>query len=374
VVAFGLLLILVWWLEARTPRRVRWRSVEHQDMAARVAPGLVLQYDDGSTVWASRGYSIYRSDAGGEFRRVVRIRPPFGEPWGGYLRGLRRVFGYQELLELWPLDQQRLVVLAGGWVYVVDLRTGRSRRTQRLRWYGRGKGRGLMAFGLARAADGTLFFAEYVTEPGDRPAGLWRSRDAGDGWELAFEFEPGQVRHIHTVHCDDDGSLWIGTGDRDEHCFVGRSGDGGRTFDWVGHGAQVHRTCAFVGFEDVVLWATDADFEQNHVVRWHRTTGAVTVDAELPDVTYYARRVDRERALLGLAQGVAQVWVAHRDGRAEPWLEWPVADAPPRRGPSPGVRLARGNGSDGSHVHVNPLRTITHEAAIFRFARTDMPE
>ena len=108
------------------------------------------------------------------------------------------------------------------------------------------------------------------------------------------------------------------TGDRDEHCFIGRSGDGGRTFEWVGHGAQVHRTCAFVGFEDLVLWATDADFEQNHVVRWHRTTGAVTVDAELPDVTYYATRVDRERALLGLAQGVAQVWVAHRDGRAEP--------------------------------------------------------
>ncbi len=50
------------------------------------------------------------------------------------------------------------------------------------------------------------------------------------------------------------------------------------------------------------------------MVRWDRATGAVTVDGELPDVTYYATPVDGERALLGLAQGVAQVWIAHREG------------------------------------------------------------
>ena len=196
---------------------------------------------------------------------------------------------------MWPLDEQRLLVFAGGWVHVLDLRTGRARRTQQLRWYGRGKGRGLMAFGLARAADGTLYFAEYVTEPGDRSTGVWRSRDAGERWELAFEFEPGQVRHIHAVHCDRDGSLWIGTGDRDEHCFVGRSIDGGSTFEWVGHGAQIHRTCAFVGFDDVVLWSTDADFEQNHVVRWHRATGEVTVDARAAR-RHLLRHAGRRRA------------------------------------------------------------------------------
>jgi hypothetical protein len=128
-----------------------------------------------------------------------------------------------------------------------------------------------------------------------------------------------------------------------------------------------------VCFDDVVLWSTDADFEQNHVVRWHRDTGEVSVDADLPDVTYYASRVSSDHALLGLAQGVAQVWVAHRDGRAEPWLDWPVTGVPPKRGPSPGVRLARGSNESGEHLHVNPLRTIQHEAAIFRIPRSELP-
>ena len=109
------------------------------------------------------------------------------------------------------------------------------------------------------------------------------------------------------------------------------------------------------------------------MVRWQRGTGEVTVDSELPDVTYYATRADGERALLGLAQGVAQVWVAYKDGSAEPWLDWPVSAEPPRRGPSPGVRLARGDSQAGEHLHLNPLRTTAHEAAIFRFARTDLP-
>lgn len=372
--SIALLAVVGWLVDVRTPRRVRWRRHGHDGFDVDAAMGLVLQHDDGHDVWASRGYSIYRSRDGGDFRRVARVRPPFGETWGGYSARLRRAFGYQELLELLPLADGRLLVLAGGHVHLLDQDGRGARRTHELRYFGRGKGRGLMAFGLTQARDGAIYFAEYVTESGDRPTGVWRSDDLGESWQLAWEFAPGEVRHIHAVHADPhDDAVWIGTGDRDEHCFVGASRDRGTSFTWVGHGRQVHRTCAFASFDDCVLWATDADFEQNHVVRWHRASGEVTVDATLPDVTYYTARLDADRALLGLAQGVAQVWVAHRDGTAVPWLSWPVTGVPPRRGPSPGVRLARGDNHGGSHLHVNPLRTIPHEATIFRIARRDLP-
>jgi hypothetical protein len=365
--------IAAWWWQVRTPRTIHWKPVEHAGASGLLADGLVLQHDDGSSVWASRGYSIYRSDEGAPFRRVARVRPPVGEAWGGYLRSLRRAYGYQELVELLPLDEDRLVVVSGGFIHVLDLRAGRARRTHRLRYFGRGKGRGLMAFGLCRDLQGALYLAEYVTEGGDRPTGIWKSTDGGESWSLCYEFAATEVRHVHVVHCDPhDGAIWIGTGDRDEHCFVGRSTDGGASFEWVGHGRQIHRTCAFAGFDDVVLWGMDADFEQNHVIRWHRSGGQLSVDAQLPDATYYATRIDDSRALLGVAQGVAQVWIARRDGSAERWLDWTVPAEPPRRGPSPGVRLARGDNRSGP-VHVNPLRTIAHESAILRFDRDQLP-
>ena len=339
-------------------------------MRALVAPGLVLQHVDGRTVWATLGYSIYRSIDGGDFERVARVRPAAGEAWGGYLRSLRRAFGYQEVVEVLPLaEPSQLVVFAGGHVHRLDLERGTARRTHRLRYFGRGKGRGLMPFGVTRDLDGAIYFAEYVTEPGDRPAGIWKSADDGETWQLTYEFDHGVVRHIHAVQCDPhDGAIWIGTGDRDEQCFVGVSHDGGRTFQWVGRGWQIPRTCAFAFFPDAVLWAMDADFEQNHLVRWDRASGDVSVAAKLPDATYYASRLDDDRLLLGLAQSVADVWIATRDGSARRWIGWDVP-APPNRGPSPVVRLARGDSRNGAAVHLNPLRTVQHEAAIYRLER-----
>ena len=284
------------------------------------------------------------------------------------------MFGYQELIELLPMDEHRLLVFSAGFAHVLDLRTGRARRTWQLRYFGRGKGRGLMAFGLSRDLHGACYVAEYVTESGDRPTGIWKSADDGETWALCHEFGPTDIRHIHAVQCDPhDGAIWIGTGDRDEHCFVGRSTDGGATFEWVGHGRQIHRTCAFTFFPDEVVWGMDADFEQNHVVRWHRATGEVTVDGELPDATYCASRIDDERLLLAVCQGVAQVWVASRAGATASWLGWSVPSAPPKRGPSPGIRLARGDNRTGARVHVNALRTDAHEAAIWRFERSTIP-
>jgi hypothetical protein len=356
------------------PRRIVWRSTTVDGLPAEVADDLVLQHDDGHTVWATRGFAAYRSRAGSEFERVFSVRPRPGSAWGGYLASLRSRFGYQELVELLPLPGERFVAFAAGDVHVVDLSSGATARTHRLRYFGRGKGRGLMAFGLTGSPDGAIYFGEYTTEPGAHPICIWKSSDEGRTWHEAFEFPAGAVRHIHTVQYDPyDRAIWIGTGDQNEECRVGVSHDGASTFEWVARGTQKARACGFVFFPECVLWGMDTGSEPNHLIRLQREGALADPRTQLPGATFYHRKLDESRALLGLAQQVAEVWVTNAEGDACRWLSWSV----PRslHGPPAAVRLGRGeseNGADG-FVHVNPIRTVEHEAAIFRIPKSAAP-
>ena len=336
----------------------------------------MLQHDDGQTVWATRGFVIYRSRDGSGFERVVSVRPRLGRAWGGYVGSLRSHFGYQELVEVLPLGDERLLAFAAGDIHLLDLRARRIERTHRLRYFGPGRGRGLMAFGVTSDQNGAIYFGEYATEPCAHPVCIWKSTDGGRTWRNAFEFPAGTVRHIHTVQFDPYAdAVWVGTGDRDEQCYVGVSNDGAATFAWMAHGTQKCRTCGFVFFPDVVLWGMDTGSEPNHLIGLQREKRTIHPHAELPGATYYHRKLDESRALLGLAQQVAEVWVASAGGDACGWLAWSVP-ARARHGPAPAVRLARGDASDVAvgFVHVNPIRTVEHEAAIYRIPKSAVPD
>ena len=232
-----------------------------------------------------------------------------------------------------------------------------------------------MAFGLTRDHRGAIYFGEYTTELEAHPVCIWKSSDEGRTWHKAFEFPAGAVRHIHAVQLDPySGALWMGTGDRNDECYVGVSHDGAASFRWMAQGEQTCRTCGFVFFPDAVMWGMDADHKPNRLIRLRREIGTTESHAELPGVTFYHRKLDENRALLGLARHVAEIWVASVDGDACRWLSWSV---PPRTrtGPPAGVRLGRGGAEDRADgfVHVNPLRTVEHEAAIFRIPKSAVP-
>ncbi|MBM4384840.1 MAG: hypothetical protein FJ091_15920 [Deltaproteobacteria bacterium] len=368
-VALAALLALGALYELWIPGEIAWEPAQLGALTAERADGLVLQDARGGEVWASRGYGLYRSRAGGAFERVAAIKPRLGPAWAGYSRTFRDSQRYQELVEAMALDERTLLVFAGGDAYRVDTASGGTERVHTLRYFGPGRGRGLMPHGLTRDASGAIYYGEYATGAvgPDETIRVWRSRDAARTWEMAHEFAPGAVRHVHAVQWDPHGAaLWVATGDRDAECRIGYSRDGGASFTWVGAGSQTFRAVSFLFTHEAVTWAMDSPRAVKRVVRWERASGALRESrAELPHPGYYAAARGGERGVITLAETSASLWLVER---GEPRLvhEWAVT--PDASRPHPAVRLLRPDAQTTEALLVNPLRTREREAAILRLS------
>ena len=256
--------LIVWFRELRTPRRISWQPTTINGLSAAVAHGLVLQHDDGIPFGQREASRSTGAEAEVPFERVISLRLELGRAWGGYLASLRSRFGYQELVELLPLADDRLVAFAAGDIHLSTYaRADREDAPPSL--LRARKGRGLMAFGVTSDQQGAIYFGEYTTEPGSHPVCIWKSNDEGRTWHKAFEFPsrhrpPYPHRPVRPLLAERSG--WA-PGDRDEQCYVGVSHDGAATFSWIAQGSQKCRTCGFVFFPDVVLWGMDAGHEPN---------------------------------------------------------------------------------------------------------------
>jgi hypothetical protein len=360
------------WSELWIPAGVPWQAIALPGCAAERAEGLVLQEEmrDG-TVWATRGYAIYRSVQGGPFERVGQVRPPLGEAWGGYSRSLRRAFGYQELVELIPLGSGTLIAFAGGAIFRIDLAAQMQEEVYRLRYFGRGKGRGVMSR-IAVDERGRIFFGEYTTaRDGPHTVRIVRGSDDGRSWTTVHEFAAGEAFHIHGLEWDPFGrALWVMTGDADEESRIGFSRDGGETFEWVGEHAQAFRACGLVFGPDAVLWATDS--EENHLMRWSRTTHLATALGAAPAQSLYAQGFADGTGIIAQSTWDASAALVDASGTMKTIARFTPTMRPGQ--PFAGVRLARGSASSSPWIYLNPLRTEEEEAAIFRIPARDLQQ
>ena len=121
-----------------------------------------------------------------------------------------------------------------------------------------------------------------------------------------------------------------------KQCYVGVSHDGAATFRWVAQGTQKCRTCGFVFFPGGRLvgdgcWSSSPIALFACSVKKRPLTR--TMSFRVPRI--YHRKLDANRALLGLAQHVAELWVANERGDACRWLSWSSSSSGPAR---PGAR------------------------------------
>ena len=168
--------------------------------------------EDSGRLWVTRGYDVYYSDdlgASFSFRARLdrRCLTMMASRWTLTARFLRQGF-----IHLYPLqDGSLLGVIRGG---IVRCDPNSDRFNLVLDCPGR-------TMKIEIMPDGTIFAGEYFYNKRRESVAILRSDDTGTTWKNVYRFNPGEIRHVHSLYFDKRlNSLLVLTGDIDNECKV----------------------------------------------------------------------------------------------------------------------------------------------------------
>lgn len=130
------------------------------------------------------------------------------------------------------------------------------------------KGKGPLAMSVVSGIKGFndgIYFGEYINNPDKQKIDVFYSSGSG-AWDKVYTFAAGLINHIHAIVPDPfRNCVWILTGDFEHAPGLWRADNMFKDVVPVVAGSQQYRSCVAFATEEGLLYATDTQFESNHI-------------------------------------------------------------------------------------------------------------
>ena len=204
-----------------------------------------------------------------------------------FSRILRRFFRLDKcnvyIIKKNPLQ---LVIIRWGQVYVYNNEVGLV-KTLKLR-----NCRNIMHVDLCRLPNGDLSFGEYGSNNLRKSVPIYKSKDNGFSWDIAFEFPENSIKHIHVVKYDSvSEKIWCCTGDNDGENKIVLFDKKFNLLETIGDGSQMYRSCDLFFTNDKVVWLMDSPNEKSYVISYDRKSKVVSKGQELIGPVWYSTQL-----------------------------------------------------------------------------------
>lgn len=180
---------------------------------------------------------------------------------------------------------------------------------------------------------GRVVWGEYWGNSQRESVHLFVSDDGGRNYEVVKEFQPGEIRHIHSLVEDISGKgFWVLTGDENSESGIGWLSWDFSSFEWLVYGSQQYRAVVCFVFEDSLVYVTDTEKDYNFIYRVDKESGKTEKLTQLPGSCLYGckfgkwyvvsttvenfRKFKFNKATLWVSEDVLnwqQVWEAEKD-------------------------------------------------------------
>jgi hypothetical protein len=233
-------------------------------------PGRIVAVQADGTLYASRGYEIWRSrDDGVGWTRVTSLPR---SPW-------RRLAERSRLASRLLRQEVRALAVLGDDACVAANREGvffgrAGAASMQPSAIETGELPLLPPMSLSVGPGGRVVFGEYGCPRPRRPMRLYVSDDGGASFRIARTFPTGEILHVHNLVWDAArGHWWLLSGDHDTEPGVGMLSADLAHFEWLVKGSQLHRAVEVFDLGDHLLYATDSHVETNALIRLEKSSG-----------------------------------------------------------------------------------------------------
>jgi len=289
------------WLDFKGPKTISVKHVQIFGMSCLKAPDLIIQEKNMENIIATRGMKIYYSDLD-EYMFVKKghINVGFSIFWLYNFSLVRKYFRKPECLEVVISSGGDICAFSGGFFLAGNIYNGKIRKTFKLPNFGFGKGRGILSNGILKTDSNIIFFGEYFRNDDKQAVRIFKSADFGFNWEIAHEFKPGEIRHIHALQQDPYTSrLWICTGDNNNESIIGWSDNDFKTIYPIGQGSQIWRACQLVFTNEALYWGTDTEsYVDAGIYRMDRVSLVVTKLKTIRGAIFFGTILQNETIIL----------------------------------------------------------------------------
>ncbi len=298
-----LLLLFVIFDTAISPKIITGIPVRIDNMEGYQADSLLIQDREVSSgfIWASSGYVAYLSkDNGKTFERKFRAPVPMmSVSFFGNSKTLRKLLGLSDLMEIKVLRSGSLLTFAGGYIYHSSDKGKTFQKVHKLRFFGRGVGRGVMAQGITEDMNGDVYYGEYAGNTNRDKMYIYKGSNDGKRWSVFYEFPANSIRHIHAVQYDRyTDQLWYATGDGDKEAAIGYF-DKDENLNIVCSGSQAFRAVSMIFSKDYVYWGMDSPSVQNYIYRYNKKSQDVEKLQAINGPAYFSTKLDSECMFIG---------------------------------------------------------------------------
>jgi len=244
------------------------------------------EYIGAEGIYWSRGPHLFHSDTlEGPLTKLASIPRPVLRKLLGYSRMGRRL-ARETFYNIFPIPNGDLFFSYGtehGFISHgnVNFLKGAARRHRILR------------DGAALLPDASIIFGEYFDNPDRAPVRIYRANSDSDHLEEIYQFAHGEVRHVHSVSWDPINSqVIVCTGDINTECRIIAFSPDFSKQEILGEGTEDWRTISPQFSKNAIYFGTDAQFEQNRIVRYDRKTKTIRLLAHVNGPVFYSFAVE----------------------------------------------------------------------------------